>query len=479
LKFTKPVKNAKSFTKVSDTHPPCSGTDEMEFTPTNEVLDYRASQLHYLPPEKYSIVQSDQPRSLVEKIFADGRQKKYPPLPVKETHVVVSYSKAMKALTKENLLKAPLPTSVFPSYRTVKNIGELQHRKCDNCGKKNKCEILCDGPKCSKGYCLNCLGFKTIPKRLLHWNTEADNSTNSLALTKPPRYRPFFAKFCHPISEVDCPATSYIRFVEKTVQKRPRKAKAPPRTSPHSAPETELHKKRKKKSSLPPATPPAEATAAENTVQQAISAAQCWIRDNTSLVCLPLVTHLPIATPNPLGIHEILLTPNTPIKCPISRKFTHQNPKYKVKVCTVTSEISIQCLFGKCPSGSIKLDILNPLKSTPQQQPQPPRTPPEPAQRTPIHSLSNPPPNTTNAASSHTQANQKKRAKRTRSLSPDIPQTNRRNPRRQCRDPPCNSPFPRPCLSPCPSPCPADLPSPDLHTNPPVPQPLPTDTPPP
>jgi hypothetical protein len=517
---------AKSFSGVSDPHPECSDEDEMEFTPTNEVLDYRASQLHYLPPEKYLLVQSDIPRALEEKIFADGRQKKYPPLPMKETHIVVTNFKAMKALTKENLLKAPLPTSVFPSYRTIKNIGDLEHRKCDNCGRKKKCEILCDGPKCNKGYCLKCLGFKTVPKRLLHWNTEADKPKISPNLPTAPRYRPFFAKFCHPISEVDLPVTSNVRFVEKTVQKRPRKTKATSGAPPPSA----LDKSKKQKKTTTPSAvePPTGATDTERTVRRATSTAQRWIRDNTSLTCLPSIIYLPTVAPNSLGI-QVQLTPNTLIKCPLVKHSTHRTPKFRATIFTATNEILIKCLFGKCSSPPIKINIPPPTKTTMEQTKRarspspnsssqsnasPPLSPllkkkKVQAKRARSSSPVNPQPNTTSSSSPAGQRKRKKQtkgacqrkgqgeakrarqrksqeeAKRARhSTSPIIPQSlNRCNPHRQCRNRPCTPYSTMPShptsSSPCPSICsPSNL-APDFDTNPPVPPPLPTDSPPP
>lgn len=436
----------------------------------------------------------------------------------------------MKALTHENLLKAPLPTSVFPSYRTIKNIGELEHRKCDNCERKKKCEILCDGPGCNKGYCLKCLGFKTVPKRLLEWNTEADKPKSSSILHNTPRYRPFFAKFCHPLSEVDLPVTSNVRFVEKTVQKRPRKISAKSRVISSLSPEPNKKKKKSKPSS--PAKPPTGVTAAERTVKRATSTARRWVRDNTSLTCLPSITHISTIVPNPLGIHEFQLTPNTLVKCPLVKHSTHRTPKFRVTIYTETNEISIKCLFGKCSSPSIKISIPPPRKYSKEQtkrtrSPSPitlkPSTNPGPSSRkdngsAKVKSAYSSAPNspTPNAASSQrsqkslkkdSQSPRKKDsqspsnkdprqvAKRSRNLSPDSPQPDRRNPRRLCRNfsSPCtpsstvpmasssNIPCLLPCLSPCPcpSPCTSSSPSLDAVLNPPLPLPMPTDKPPP
>jgi hypothetical protein len=439
---------AKSFTGVSNPHPECSDEDEMEFIPTNELLDYRASQLHYLPPQKYLLVQSDEPRKLTEKNSSASHKKSYPPLPVKETHLVLKNYKAMRALLTENLLKAPLPTSVFPSYRTIRNISDLEHRKCDNCGRKNKCEILCDGPKCNRGYCLKCLGLKTIPKRLLHWNTEAVKSKAASTLPSGPRYCPFFAKFCHPICEVDLPPTSGIQFVEKTVQKRPRKTKQKSvNSAPPTAAITEAHSNKKQRKSKTLHSPPAPITASDHITKVATSVAQHWLRDNTPLTCLPSVDHHPIIDPNrpPLspGFTEIHLIPNILVKCPLvkaaAHSSNHSSPKFRIIINTTTNEIVINCLNGKCSSPCIKINSNSAL--------------------------------------------QEKTKKRSRSKSPDNPQPNQR-PRRLCRTSLTPSPVPSPTpplssqVSPNLSP---HHPSPNLspYSNPLTPLPLPTDTPPP
>ena len=442
----RPVFHAKSFSNVSDPHPKCTDDDEMEFIPTNELLDYRASQLHYLPPEKYLLMQSEQPRLLQEKKYADGRQKSYPPLSAKETHIVITNHKAMKTLTNDTLLKTPLPTSVFPSYRTIRNISDLEHRKCDNCGKKKKCEILCDGPQCNKGYCLKCLGLKTIPKRLLHWNTETVKSKTASILPTGPRYCPFFAKFCHPICEADLPLTSNVRFVEKVVQKRPRKTQPKKNTPALPTPSTSNKKQRISK---PLPTPPIVAAVSERATKLATSVAQRWLRHNTILTRLPSINQHPIANPNhpplPTGCTAVHLSPNKLIKCPLVKaahhSSNHSSPGFRIIINTVTNDISIKCTNGKCYSPPIKISN-NPA-------PQATSTNLGPQTRS-----------TNNTVPQH------RPPKRARSKSPDSPQANYRPTRRLCIAPTTSYQISSPLsqLSPA---------------NPPTPPPLPTDTPPP
>jgi hypothetical protein len=277
------------------------------------------------------------------------------------------------------------------------------------------------------------------------------------------------------------------------------------------------------------AKPPTGATATERTIRRAASTAQRWIRDNTSLTCLPSITYLPTVAPNSLGIYQIQLTPNTLIKCPLVKHSTHRTPKFRATIFTATNEILIMCLFGKCSSSPIKINIPPPTKITKEQTKRarspspnsssqsnasPSLSPPlkskkVQAKRARSSSPINPQPNSTSSSSPAGQRKSKKQtkgacqrksqggakrarqrksqeeAKRARhSTSPVIPQSlNRRNPHRQCRNRPCTpySTMPLHLTSPSPGPSicsPSNL-APDFDTNPPVPPPLPTDSPPP